>query len=599
MSGQSEQSLFFVTVPDLRKLCGVFLSCQSCSDGDEGEQRNTQVKTCRELLFLYSDIIASPLLDSNGEIIVIMALGLPQRVLPGTLQLCLSYSIKARLAPNWNRAGQYLIAGKDFLSDAGKLIGIVLDLSATETQLCVSVEASTVRLPPAVLEDFDVPPLVVKYFLSNKEAVLQNTVQNNWCYVLPSMKKGQIISISRKMPQECPFRSYTELQKHWMSMYGYHLPPLNEDEVVYCSVYFKLLDKKLFTYPLSCIRTQPVQCFPRVDLQGALGSFMSDLRRQFEIICGFPARMTSKPCYHTTKLTRPHSQGSGVLPANLTTKTSSRLVLTQLPSSCPPGMLNWSQRPVSQPGGLSSLSQTTRTREQGTVQTPSPGLKSSYQHGVDTRQLSSAGASLLPRCSPAALVSAVQPSEGRSQPAFPVPKLVPIFKNRSLSRHVNVTKILAEKQQKKEEVQNQHACRHGVKRSHPASCSPSSPCAPSTILPPSSGSALHRVSLPFFKGRKGDSDVGMSTQQPPHHTPSLVTPEVPRNRGGDVFTSHPKRPKVAIQDVDIVKYAKSNQLAKINMATLQAWLRSQGVSVRSKDKKEELVSKVMHCLCEP
>lgn len=35
----------------------------------------------------------------------------PQKVLPSILQLCLSYSLTARLAPNWNRAGQYLVAG--------------------------------------------------------------------------------------------------------------------------------------------------------------------------------------------------------------------------------------------------------------------------------------------------------------------------------------------------------------------------------------------------------------------------------------------------------------------------------------------------------
>ncbi len=40
------------------------------------------------------------------------------------------------------------------------------------------------------------------------------------------------------------------------------------------------------------------------------------------------------------------------------------------------------------------------------------------------------------------------------------------------------------------------------------------------------------------------------------------------------------------------------QLSTISSATLQAWLRSRGINVRSKDKKEELVSKVMRCLSE-
>lgn len=34
-----------------------------------------------------------------------------------------------------------------------------------------------------------------------------------------------------------------------VSQYGYQLPALQEDNVVYCHVYFKLLGEKLFSYP--------------------------------------------------------------------------------------------------------------------------------------------------------------------------------------------------------------------------------------------------------------------------------------------------------------------------------------------------------------
>ncbi|CDQ56008.1 unnamed protein product [Oncorhynchus mykiss] len=71
MSGTEggEQSLFFLILPDLRKLCCVTLSLQS----DDGEVRNKQVKTCRELLLLYADIIASPVLGCFSEITMVMA----------------------------------------------------------------------------------------------------------------------------------------------------------------------------------------------------------------------------------------------------------------------------------------------------------------------------------------------------------------------------------------------------------------------------------------------------------------------------------------------------------------------------------------------
>lgn len=35
----------------------------------------------------------------------------------------------------------------------------------------------------------------------------------------------------------------------FVSQYGYQLPDLPEDNVVYCHVYFRLLGEKLFSYP--------------------------------------------------------------------------------------------------------------------------------------------------------------------------------------------------------------------------------------------------------------------------------------------------------------------------------------------------------------
>lgn len=59
----------------------------------------------------------------------------------------------------------------------------------------------------------------------------------------------------------------------------------------------------IISYPLSCIRLQPVQRCPRVDLQGALGCFLSDIRERLQSVCGFPARLTSKPSYCSVNLT--------------------------------------------------------------------------------------------------------------------------------------------------------------------------------------------------------------------------------------------------------------------------------------------------------
>ncbi|XP_062335158.1 uncharacterized protein C18orf63-like [Osmerus eperlanus] len=623
MSVGKEQALFFVSLPDLRKLCSVILTVPV---EDVEELRNTQVKTCRELLLLYSEILASPVLDSYGEILVVMAIsfykrevlqtyvqrhnlqmGLPQRVHPSILQVGLSYSLPARLAPDWNKAGQYLLAGRDFLSESGRLNAIVMELNTNESQLCVSVEANTVRLPPARLEDFDLPPLVLRNFLSQHDSVVQTP--NNWCYILPSMKKGQIVRISRQLPRDCPFQSYADLHNHWSSLYGYRLPQLPEQDVVYCSVYFKLVGQRLFTYPLSCIRSGLVQRCPRTDLQRALGTFSSDLRDKLHSVCGFSARMTSKPCYHTnTLLSTASAQVSSGKPVNLTTKSTSRPVLTQLPAAqsvkpsfgsrpparCSTGGQNLDQGDASQTRVLEDHSAGPRTQTHQTQvwASSSSSLYPSSAHPCSSRPPQEAGA-----------------------------RIVPIFKNKSLTRHVNVTQLLAEKKQ------HQHVGgpSPGHKRPAPSwsSSSTSSHKRPAPSWSSSSSSSqLLSASTPRFTprpqlgegsphptqgapssqgappGRVYVSGAG-EAQIPPLPPPAALGPaDIPSNRGGYWFESKPKNAKPSVQDVDVETYARSNQLSKVNTATLQAWLRERGVTVRSKDRKDELVSKVMGILSE-
>ncbi|KAK9527392.1 hypothetical protein VZT92_013959 [Zoarces viviparus] len=312
-------SMLFLTLPVLKDLVCVSVTLQQ----EDEDLRSTRIKTCRELVLLYSDILASPALDSFSDITVItsipffqrgilqvfvqrrsLQLGCPQCVSPGVLQCCLSYSLITRLAPSWNKAGLYLISGKDFLTESGRLNAVGMELSTSEGQLCLSVEANTVRLPPTRLEDFDLPPLVLRRFCSDPDSVVDPSSSGGalWCHVLPSMKKGQIITVTRQLPRDGPFRSYRDLQDHWNHLYGYRLPDAAEEEVVYCSVYFRLVGERLFTYPLSCVRLQPVQCCPRVDLQAALGSFLSDIGARLNAVCGFPARLTGRARHHAAGL---------------------------------------------------------------------------------------------------------------------------------------------------------------------------------------------------------------------------------------------------------------------------------------------------------
>uniref|UniRef100_A0A8D3D5H1 Si:ch211-152c8.2 n=1 Tax=Scophthalmus maximus TaxID=52904 RepID=A0A8D3D5H1_SCOMX len=699
MSGV-QRSLFFLGLPDLKELVCVTLSLQ-----DDEDPRGKQIHICRELVLLFSDVLASPALDSFTHITVVVAiqflqsgalrafghrrrlqLGSPQCVFPGDLQCCLSYSLITRLAPSWNKAGLYLVSGKGFLAERGRLNAVSMELSTSEGQLCFSIDPSSVRLPPTTLEDFNLPPLALRRFCSDRDSVLDpaSSGGTTWCHVLPSMKKGQIITISRRLPRDGPFRTYADLQSHWNRLYGYRLPELAEEEVVYCSVYFRLVGERLFTYPLSCIRLQPPQCCPRADLQGALLSFLSDVRDRVQSVCGFPARLTRKP-----------------LTASLNSAASAQVLSDdeQLPAPPPP------PRPVrpsrgSQPPAWTPLSQQVEaqgllgnggrfgsrlTQSQGcrgvrawpssssssshvsisfpdpSDQQSAPSLSSSFSSSSFVRHFQSASSltssSVLPPPPP-------PPPTQTSMNA--APRLVPIFKNKQPSRHVNVALLRV---QRTEEEEGRRRLTLPPSRKNRPTSSPlplpdsssssslaSLPIPPPPIIPrfncrrgPHSGATPTRPARPKIRrmsslspasksgpglllllapntemkhGRaksgskthvklgtvsESVTDSGRKLQEKATEQPSAALPETPpppppptscdkdttstSGGAGVVFECKPKKSRVAVRDVDVEKMARSNQLFRVNSATLLVWLRGRGVSVSGKHKKDELMLK--------
>ncbi|XP_066546179.1 uncharacterized protein C18orf63 homolog [Amia ocellicauda] len=613
MSRSNMQSLFFIGLPDLRKLCSVNLSL--LSEAGDGESRNKQIKMCRELIFLYPDLLASPVFGIFSEITVIMAINFFKT---GTIQAFAQRHGLQMGAPNIVRPG------KDFLTETGRLNALVMELNATDTQLCVSLEASTVRLPPAKLEDFDISPNIVKNFYNNRDAVIQkHSMPSNWCYILPSMKMGQIISISHQPSAECPFQSYTEMQKHWNSLYGYRLPVKSEADALYCSVYFKPVGERLFTYPLCCIRSQPAQLFPRVNLESVLSAFLSDLKSRLRSVCGFPVKMTSKPCYSTSSLHKLNGKELSSRPVNLTTKAVCRAVLTQLPANTPKS------------DSMGAVQERLRQQEGECRRTQCTVGSAEEQPQRLARAPQSAGVG------PPAASFPRQPSVPEGPRDRSRGWIIPIFKNKSLQRHINVTKILADRKQqaptpaKAAALQRPVVSRVGTTRPvflHlPAATQRSGPpVSPSARTGTLSSQITQKT--PFCRknpaGLHPDFGVGaqvplgaplipskaragaMLTNKSLHHhqaspTALLCTglpkkhPESKINPQEDGLESKTKRSRPNVQDVDVEEYARNNQLFKINSATLQAWLKMHGISVKSKDKKEDLVSKVMTCVGEP
>ncbi|XP_053803742.1 uncharacterized protein C18orf63 homolog isoform X3 [Vidua chalybeata] len=438
MNSTRHQSLFFVSLPELQKLCAATVTLSS--QIPETEARTIQIKTCRQLLFLYQDILSAPVMGTLNQISVVMAipfyetgicqayverhgatLEALQTVTPALLQTCLSYTLTARLAPRWNKAGHLLVQ--------------VIDLNVSERQLCISVEPCSIRLPPPELGDFDISANTVKLFDSNENTVIQqHSILSNWCYVLPSMKMGQIINISHIIPPESPFRSYKDFQMHWKSLYGYILPEDLEETKIYLSVYFKPIGERFFTYPLSCIRSQPVQYFPRTDAESVVSSFLSDMKSNFSQLCGFPVKMTSKALYATKELSRAsvheikpkHTKldGEMVCVVSLTQAPPRKPTLPGIPSPCSTENSHWMERLIKEPG-TNSFSSSSNSTGEVSIEATEKSVSNKQIPGVP--QLPTAKSSGTP------VNSAVEATLPK------VSKIIPIFKGKLMQMNGKIT----------------------------------------------------------------------------------------------------------------------------------------------------------------
>ncbi|XP_076470048.1 uncharacterized protein LOC143300333 [Babylonia areolata] len=154
----------------------------------------------------------------------------PVRVTPGAYQACLRYTLLARLAPAWNKAGDWLIQGRDFLSHTGCANAVKCELIVQTDQLYLSVCASVLRLSPLQLVDLNLSQLEIQGLLYNAEHCNgELALHNAWCRVVPR-------------------------------------------------------------YPNICLRSQPLQCVPRVDPKPVLSAFLQDVHSKLPSACGHTLR---------------------------------------------------------------------------------------------------------------------------------------------------------------------------------------------------------------------------------------------------------------------------------------------------------------------
>ncbi|KAM3929188.1 uncharacterized protein C18orf63 homolog [Leptodactylus fuscus] len=545
MSSRTEESIFFWDLPDLKNLCAVRIVT------DSGilhpDIREKQITLCRCLLFLSDHVLSSPLPEDFSQILVITSktfyktgklqscaekqqvkIERPERVTPVMLQTCLLYTVTARLAPYWNKAGHLLIQGTDFLTKSGKQDAVEIFISVLDNQLVITVRVHTIRMAPCQLCDFDVGP---ECFQNPLAWTRKKNCSSNWCYVLPSMKMGQIVYFSREIPPECPLKSYKDFQNYWKTLYGYELPHMSEDEAIYCSVYFKLIGEKLFTYPFICLRSQPIQFYPRADLNRVLNTFVDDLKIKMPHLCGFPVSMNNTPVYPVKELTRPLLQGSNKHLTNLTATVREANPKTSDQSVYSTEMIH-----------------------------NTASVDESLEHCSENLENPTK-----PDC-----IKIKNDKKGFDNPSPRPCPFPPLSEKQSC-----ILASLVPGKNKSDSI--------------PKNAEPSQ----SQVFDSCQLNYTNDIICCISTKRKEDHNVTENVKTFKRHIAALQLHEDHLQEENLVVLPEKSGKNKTENKLDVEQHAKDNKLFKLKNAALQDWLKQHGISARTRDKKEQLVAKIM------
>ncbi|KAK9509861.1 hypothetical protein O3M35_004762 [Rhynocoris fuscipes] len=319
---QNSECIFFAKLPNYNQLICLLLSL------DLNEKKDRSVKThfhwqilkSRMLIFSNENILVSPVLGSLTQIYVIGHKNIYQndyvqnllvkynlkdyceiKLSSDIFEACIKYTLLARLAPKWNIVGNLLVAGRDFLMRSDNYLSAVkCDIVANEReQVVISVSAYRVKLNRVSIDDFQDYTKIG----SNNNTIYDFTHHQCRLNVLPSLKRGKVISVSETFPRNSCFKDYKELRRHWKNIYGYRLPEEAEKRgMLYIGIHF--FGPTVYTYPGQCL-TSSISVLPLLNStqrNDTIMQFISDVIKVFPTVCQTPFIINTQYGYPVAQL---------------------------------------------------------------------------------------------------------------------------------------------------------------------------------------------------------------------------------------------------------------------------------------------------------
>ncbi|XP_077983045.1 uncharacterized protein C18orf63-like [Glandiceps talaboti] len=611
-------ALFFVRLPEMKELCAITLVIKRETTQDNGNNQcktksahQLQVIKCRELIFTEPNIMATPSLDDCRKIYLTMhqhvwkaktlllkfqKMGLQVesagRLLSNIFQACYIYTLTAKLAPHWNKVGNLMIQGRDFLMSNSKMNAVKMNVTVTSEEISFALEASTVKLPANQIEDFEVcTPVLEKFCMSRSAIINEFSIEDKWCHVLPSMKKGKLVNITHDIPQSSPFKTYKDIRRHWKNTYGYRLPE-TEEGLVYFNIYFPALGHSLFTYPELCVRKRDLLIIPRTDSEPILSSFLNDIKSKLPQVCGMPYNIDRKPQYSTPVICEASNEEKDLSNITLTDqplirKLPERRPIERLFPQASSQVKSKELTSVMSQSNMKSLFRNasflkancppTTTRDEGC---PNSTSQINISRPLTAQKLIPI---FKPQCVKTPASS--KPQLPKTVPVFKPtrrPVIAPVHKSQQNPRsHINSNPTSSQVTVLNRNITQQSANSLPYSLSQPANA----------IITPTGQTSMNGERSILQECHIGQSQIN---DLRPHKLQLSLSAKRKKqvNEGSDAVKKPRPKPKIQ-ENVDIASLAIHGQLSKVNTATLVNWLKDRHIPLKAKDKKSDLIDKVM------
>ena len=590
---------------------------------------------CRQLIFDFpGHILASPITDTSTIQVMCLAtlhnsnaftskmekLQLSQcgkiPISTSMLEEAMSYTMMARLSPSWNKVGDWLLGGRQFLHQADRIPAVQVKLHMADTRVELTITANTVVFPLLQPDDLGLDFDSLKQFIEGDRTSTLNTEHFGLqsVLVLPKLTKGKLVSVTKQLPTGSKFSQWSAMKRYWKNMYGYRLEvEEGQEPLVYYNVSFWA--GSVLTYPEWTVRRTSPRPVPRSDPRPVMDLFTRELQELNRLVCGNTFKLYEKPLVPLVEAVKVSKAVEG---GNISAREG--WGVSKVPYRCEEitkknhqSFWKRTESGEDDSGYVTDISQdvTSRARTDSNkndsltdaevkeppgrpsfVPTQLPlGEGSKKPSGINVSDGSNT-VKIVPNFSSQSSIKA-PPSLSKSKISKPTFNSVkPISNSPSLST------LQSSSTATKPSLQN-------LMNSLPIKSSFLSRLVSSGSLTSSGDSVPEKPLLPLH---------GMVVARPPANTPSFLSrPPVPRQptsspnlkkmkvTANDNSFSEPTTPaprkKPAIQSVDISQLVKEKgvvALVKVNTATLLDYCRKEGIkAAKSKCKKDELVRLVL------